>query len=164
MSRKAFSAQERGGFGRPFLLRPRQLHRSGQWFRIIGFYWILLAAGALADSGPDRYDELKSALHRCGEVATDEARLDCYDELLEIEFGANRTEMAEFIESTIARLERRPRGEYVFLLENGQTWTEVSPGRAHYRPGMEVRVERTTMGGYMLSTDSGRATRVRRIR
>jgi len=58
---------------------------------------------------------------------------------------------------------KRPRGEHVFELSNGQTWTEISPGRGSYQPGIEVRIERTTLGGYMLSTPNGRATRVRRV-
>jgi hypothetical protein len=58
---------------------------------------------------------------------------------------------------------QRPRGEYLFELDNGQTWTESSPGRGQYQAGMAVRIERTALGAYMLSTRSGRATRVRRL-
>lgn len=123
---------------------------------------------------------------QCAEGGIEAERLECFDELAARltasqavlpdaavqAFGGetvadrqlDKQTQVDEIRTTIEDVERRPRGEYVFLLDNGQTWTEVSPGRAHYRPGMEVRVERTTLGGYMLSTDSGRATRVRRIR
>ena len=67
------------------------------------------------------------------------------------------------IQTTIAALDRRPRGERVFTLANGQKWTELSAGRARYEEGLMVRIERTSVGGYMLSTQSGRATRVRRL-
>lgn len=66
--------------------------------------------------------------------------------------------------SRIERLERRPRGEYVFYLGNGQIWTELEKGRARYRAGMAVEIERTPLGAYILSTESGgQATRVKRL-
>jgi hypothetical protein len=74
----------------------------------------------------------------------------------------NRTEMAEFIESTIAGWND---GRAVSTFSTGKRpgVDGSEPRPAHYRRlGMEVRVERTPLGGYMLSTDSGRATRVRR--
>lgn len=67
------------------------------------------------------------------------------------------------IESTLKEVARRPRGEHVFVLANGQTWTEISPGRARYRPDMRITIERTRLGAYMLSSESGGATRVRRL-
>jgi len=67
------------------------------------------------------------------------------------------------IETGILRVRYRPRGEQIFELVNGQTWTELDVGRARYQPGMTVRIERTTFGGYMLSTGNGRAARVRRL-
>jgi hypothetical protein len=69
----------------------------------------------------------------------------------------------EAIEAVVVSVRQRPRGEYVFELSNGQSWTESSPGRGRYEPGMAIRIERTTLGAYMLSTPSGRATRVRRL-
>jgi hypothetical protein len=67
------------------------------------------------------------------------------------------------IESTVTSISRRPRGEHVFVLDNGQVWAEISPGRALYRSGARVFIERTRLGAYMLSTDAGKATRVRRL-
>jgi hypothetical protein len=69
----------------------------------------------------------------------------------------------EAIDAVVTAVRRRPRGEYVFELSNGQTWTELSPGRGRYEAGISVRIERTTLGGYMLSTPTARATRVRRL-
>jgi hypothetical protein len=67
------------------------------------------------------------------------------------------------ITATIEAVERRPYGEHVFHLSNGQVWTELEPGRFRYRAGRAVTIERTPFGAYMLSTDAGRATRVRRL-
>lgn len=67
------------------------------------------------------------------------------------------------ISASIDRLQSRPFGERVFHLSNGQVWTELEPGRSRYRPGMAVTIERTTFGGYVLSTEGGRPSRVRRL-
>ncbi|MCC5885340.1 MAG: hypothetical protein JJT88_02780 [Gammaproteobacteria bacterium] len=63
----------------------------------------------------------------------------------------------------MTRLEQRPRGEWVFHLQNGQIWTEIEPGRTRYEEGAEVRISRTLFGSYMLSIKGFRATRVRRL-
>lgn len=63
----------------------------------------------------------------------------------------------------VDRIERQPRGEQVFFLVNDQIWVELEPGRFRYQAGAEVIIERTTSRGYVLFTDAGRATRVRRI-
>lgn len=63
----------------------------------------------------------------------------------------------------IERLQRRPHGERVLHLSNGQVWTELEPGRTRYRAGGEVRIEPAAFGGYMLYVGNGRGTRVRRL-
>lgn len=130
---------------------------------------------------------LQDGLRRCAGLTDDHERLACYDALA-AEFAATadtvpaaddalprqspprgaKDEPAapatpERLTARIERLDRRPRGEWVFHLSNGQTWTELETGRARYRPGMTVTIERTTLGGYILSTEAGRATRVRRV-
>ncbi|MCB1684632.1 MAG: hypothetical protein KDI31_09105 [Pseudomonadales bacterium] len=67
------------------------------------------------------------------------------------------------IDSVLVKLVRRPRGEYLFELANGQVWTEISTGRGQFSEGTPIHIERTTFGGYMLSTARGGATRVRRV-
>lgn len=69
----------------------------------------------------------------------------------------------EAIRSTIVRIDRRPRGQQVFVLGNGQSWEELEPGRARHAVGGAVGIERTKLGGYVLSSRTGGATRVRRI-
>ncbi|MDZ7668008.1 MAG: hypothetical protein U5Q16_00795 [Gammaproteobacteria bacterium] len=139
------------------------------------------AYGFVANASADGEAGLRAELERCGRIPESSARLRCYDDLLdnaasgEQRFGGDSITMpapqpsddgrddVEEIESSIERLERRPRGEYVFHLANGQVWTEIASGRTRYRTGLEVKIERTPLGAYMLSTPAGRATRVRRI-
>lgn len=182
MRRNLFSAFNRGGFGRPFSLSVG----ARSWLRRSVGGVALLVAGVGCALGANASSEgevsLRADLERCGRIAESRARLRCYDDLLdngpsgEQRFGGDSIsapvpepsvdsrEDLERIESTIERLERRPRGEYVFHLANDQIWTEISAGRTRYRTGIDVKIERTPLGGYMLSTDSGRATRVRRLR
>jgi len=67
------------------------------------------------------------------------------------------------IQAVVQRTDRRPRGEWVLYLDNGQVWTELERGRAHFRPGMPVRIERAFMGSHLLTTEGGVVVRVRRL-
>jgi hypothetical protein len=122
---------------------------------------VLLAvlAGAPAAALSDDHD-LRRGVLECAGMPAEQRRLTCFDAL-----AVRAQEEAEeaVISAVIQRLQRRPHGERVFHLGNGQIWTEVEPGRARYREGLEVRIERTPLGGYVLSTEAGRATRVRRL-
>jgi hypothetical protein len=129
---------------------------------------------------------IEQALGRCAAKADDQARLACFDVLTagmrragesekpspEARFGSGalprqpaKDEEAEVrsVTATLVGLQQRPYGEHVFRLSNGQVWSEIEAGRSRYRTGVEVEIRRTAFGGYMLSTDGGRATRVRRI-
>jgi hypothetical protein len=129
---------------------------------------------------------IEQALGQCAAKADDRARLACFDVLTagmrragqsekpspEARFGSGtlppqpaQDEEAEVrsVTATLVGLRQRPYGEHVFHLSNGQVWSEIEAGRSRYRTGVEVEIRRTAFGGYMLSTDAGRATRVRRI-
>ena len=74
------------------------------------------------------------------------------------------TSGASTITATLSRTERRPFGEHVFYLSNGEVWTELEAGRNRYQIGTAIRIEATPVGGHILSTESGgRATRVKRL-
>jgi len=80
--------------------------------------------------------------------------------------GADRAEAKpppESVSSSIERVERRPRGQRILYLANGQVWTELQRGRGQFRSGLRVEIERTFTGGYLLSTESGLVTRVRQV-
>ncbi len=146
--------------------------------------WLMAAAVSL----PVSASTLEDGLRRCAAITDRVSRLACYDALAAgsaapddtspgADDGFGRESLPrdvkdepaapappERLTARIERLEQQPRGERVFHLSNGQIWTELETGRARYRPGMSVTIERTTLGGYILSTDTGRATRVRRVK
>jgi hypothetical protein len=151
---------------------------------------LLLLAGLLT---PPAHGEaaFPARVRGCAELADDRERLACFDAIAadsgvtgdapyetatvradpERDFGVETLppgfdaagDAVDVIASRIEDLQRRPHGEYVFELANGQRWTQLESGRARYRTGQRVTIERTTLGAYMLSTDQGRATRVRRL-
>jgi len=65
---------------------------------------------------------------------------------------------------TVASLQRKPTGEFVVHMENGQVWeqTELN-SRARLRPGSAVRIKRGAFGSYLLVTPDGIGTSVRRL-
>ncbi len=137
---------------------------------LAGLLGLTVTAGVSAQSSA-----IVDRLERCGGIGDDVRRLACFDALAaELRPGRPEHDPAlvqeesadagdEAIAATIRRLEKRPFGEYVFHLSNGQVWTELEPGRARYRTGLEIRIESTVLGGHVLTTEAGRATRVRRL-
>lgn len=145
---------------------------------LVALLLTIAAAPARPAADPD------AALARCAALDADGERLACYDALAgrpaapapdpAQRFGsemlpapehsdAPRTATVDSLGAVLVGLTRRPHGEYVFELDNGQRWTELEPGRARFRRGQTVQIARTTLGAYMLSAPSGRATRVRRL-
>lgn len=73
--------------------------------------------------------------------------------------------MPESITATVAAVGRRPAGELIVTLENGQVWTQVSVDqRARVAAGDSVTIRRAALGSFMLVTQSRYATRVRRAK
>lgn len=123
------------------------------------------AAGA-----PPSDRELLRALQACALLEEQAARLGCFDTLAASLQGVealpdadDRPVMEHPVHASVLRLEQRPHGEWILYLSNGQIWTELEPSRVRYRQGMTVRIHRTQLGGYRLSTSFGRSTRVRRV-
>lgn len=66
--------------------------------------------------------------------------------------------------ATIKSVTKRPMGERIFGLENGQVWVQLSRGYfPTLKPGDEVVIIKHPAGGYSLRSPGGRATRVRRV-
>jgi len=76
-----------------------------------------------------------------------------------------REKPLESISGTVAKVARRPAGELVVTLENGQVWTQlqVDP-RARVAAGDSVTIKRAALGSYLLVTANRYATRVRRVK
>ncbi len=74
-----------------------------------------------------------------------------------------RDEIAE-INASVTDIKRRARNELIVYLSNGQVWAQVSPRYLTIKSGDGVVVRRGRMGGYILTTERGGSTRVKRLR
>ena len=125
----------------------------------------------------------------CSEIRDTEARLSCFDK----QFPATKTLESAPIEPKVAESEesddavgRKPEGLFakpteaslqsrvktvrqrdkqkmVFLLENDQIWMQSTPRNLPIHMGDIVTIKNTRFGGYMMTTDRGTSTRVKRI-
>jgi len=69
------------------------------------------------------------------------------------------------IAAKVAAVSKRPTGEWVVTLEDGQVWAQAeSDTRAMIRVGDEVTVRRAALGSYVLVSANRVAMRVRRIK
>lgn len=68
------------------------------------------------------------------------------------------------IETTLKQVTDAGYGKWIFMLEEGGTWatTEAVSGRVP-KVGEHIVIKRASLGGYVLSTNSGRAVRVKRL-
>ena len=74
-------------------------------------------------------------------------------------------EMLESITGTVAAVGRRPAGELIVTLENGQVWTQVTVDqRARVAAGDTVTIRKAALGSHLLDTQGRYATRVRRVK
>lgn len=71
---------------------------------------------------------------------------------------------AVHITARVKAIRSRDKQKMVFLLDNEQVWLQVSPRNLPIREGDEVSIKSGTIGGFILRTDSGTSTRVRRIK
>jgi len=71
----------------------------------------------------------------------------------------------ESLTATVKSASRRPTGEQVFVLENGQVWVETATfTAARVQPGDAVTVRKGALGSYLLVTPKRVATHVRRLK
>lgn len=76
-----------------------------------------------------------------------------------------KEEMSESLTATVATVARRPAGELIVTLDNGQVWTQVDVDqRARVAVGDTVTIKRGALSSYLLVTKSRYATRVRRAK
>jgi hypothetical protein len=113
----------------------------------------------------------------------DATRLACYDALFrnpsidsgtaETAFGAEQVrervpvavdepESIQQIEAAVVSLDKRPRGEWLIGLDNGQRWAQQEPQRIALKLGDRVTIRRKSLGSYVLTTEHGGVTRVKR--
>lgn len=142
----------------------------------------------------DEEKTLEAALRSCADRTDARERLACFDRIAsklpnaepesrarmaaegppEQAFGKEGSELArrevsgapraDSISAAVTALSRRPHGELVVTLGNGQVWLQKQA--APYFPlrvGETVTIRRSALGSYQLRTETGRVTRVTRI-
>ena len=67
------------------------------------------------------------------------------------------------LDSQIVAVRSGDQQRMVFRLANGQIWMQNSPRNLPIKSGDQVNIKSGFLGGYMLRTENGTATRVRRI-
>jgi len=78
---------------------------------------------------------------------------------------ATRAEFPESISGTVAAVGRRPAGEIIVTLANGQVWVQVHvDARARIDVGDTVTIKKAALGSHLLVTANRYATRVRRVK
>lgn len=131
-----------------------------------------------------------SELEACRSIASDRARLACYDALAdstpppgdalaaisgESLFGrdAARTSTAlqeqtgikppQMLDTEITSVETRADGKLLFTLQNGQRWEQIDGRPLPLAPGDSIRIRKAAFGSWLLYKQSGgRSIRVRR--
>ena len=68
------------------------------------------------------------------------------------------------VESVVVAIKDEPQKKMVFRLENGQIWLQNSPQNLPIKSGDKVTIKSASIGGYLLRSESGTSTRVRRIK
>ncbi|HET7204927.1 MAG TPA: hypothetical protein VFI92_16320 [Steroidobacteraceae bacterium] len=69
------------------------------------------------------------------------------------------------ITAQVAKLGRRPTGETIVSLADGQVWTQIeSENRSRVKVGDTVTIRKGTLGSYLLVGPDGIAVRVRRVK
>jgi hypothetical protein len=76
-----------------------------------------------------------------------------------------KEDMLESITGVVAAVDRRPAGELIVTLADGQVWVQLSVDRrARVAVGDTVTVKKAALGSHLLVTANRYATRVRRVK
>lgn len=138
---------------------------------------VLFVCAALMSSA-----SLGRDVEKCTSMTSSVARLECYDALFldrplldavqAAEFGKEQMGESNLLSGEraaathiSARVESVGRGlhnEMKFTLDNLQVWRQVSPKTLTIRQGDQVKIRRGVLGSYVLTTERGASTRVRR--
>lgn len=68
------------------------------------------------------------------------------------------------IQAVVSGVARRPRGELVITLDNGQVWAQLAPQEYYpLKAGDTVRISKGALGSYSLTTPAKRGSKVTRL-
>lgn len=159
---------------------------------ILTFSGLFLGAWSLAASASTEMS-LSAKLVKCGDVALPNERLACFDDLLaktsvvkkptpivqtqpkkskDVDDFAKEhlkktsaDEGLDSITSTIRKLKKLIRGQWVISLENGQQWQQKGGNKIKLKVGDTIRMEKGAMGVvYLYKEGSNRNIRVKRLK
>jgi hypothetical protein len=72
---------------------------------------------------------------------------------------------ASEVSGSVAGFARGPDGKFVVTLDSGQVWREISPNASiRLKTGDKVRIERGSLGSYLLVAPNKRSSKVTRIK
>jgi hypothetical protein len=116
----------------------------------------LLAAFAHPVMAAD--DDLAARIAACTRERDDAQRLACFDRAAE-----PKQALGDKISATVTAIDKRPRGELVFTLDNGQVWAQKDVG-AYFpvKVGDAVSILAGALGSFRLVV-ANRATAVTRV-
>lgn len=121
-------------------------------------------------------DPLRDRIQACAANRDDAARLRCFDELAAAmppekpaepapSARASRPPPPETQTARIASVSQPDGRKYRIVLDNDEVWQETEHVRdMELEPGQTVRIKPGVLGSFFLIVESGRSTRVRRIR
>ncbi len=66
--------------------------------------------------------------------------------------------------AVVTKIRRAAHGHLVFDLDNGQVWMQVTARNRLFKSGERIAVSKASMGGYILKSERGVSTRVKRLR
>ena len=147
---------------------------------ILSITLTFVTAAAQAESAAPQ-----AQLQACIDLQQDSARLACYDALFRTpeapkvvaskppELGDDQVRRAkpiaernepETLNATVIKVTRRARNELAFELDNEQLWAQVTPRYLSIKAKDRVIIKKGRLGGYILTTERGGSTRVKRLR
>ena len=121
---------------------------------------LLLVAG-LCVAGAEAADSVPPALRACASEPKASERLACYDRNIE----RLSPEAAAPVSARITALNHAADGALVIDLDNGQQWLQLGGSSSTLlEVGHEVTVTRAALSSFRMSTPSGRALKVKRVK
>jgi len=83
----------------------------------------------------------------------------------EVDRRNEKRDTLDRLEAAVSKVERKPLGEFVLTLENGQVWAQKEPDpRIRLKSGDSVTIRRASLGSFMMTVPNGRSTQVARVK
>jgi hypothetical protein len=104
-----------------------------------------------------------TASSAAGAPLSPEERFGLNDEQARKKQNIDETPAIDRLSATITGLSRRAQGELVITLSNGQVWAQKQAASFEVKVGDAITIKAAALGSFLMSTASGRSTRVTRL-